>query len=109
MDKIELNIANVTKTSNLLHERITAQKQEQVSLRPDSSEYQGDDLGEEFRLVNMETDLTVGEVVTDQTETMSAGKCSLVAGLFNQNSPVPKTSGHLSSQFPSQTSHSLSS
>ena len=43
---------------------------------------------------------------------MSTGKYSLVPGLFNQNSPVPKTSGHLSSHSPSQgvnVSHSTSS
>ena len=33
---------------------------------------------------------------------MSNGNYSLVAGLFNQNSPVPKISGHLSSHSPSQ-------
>ena len=33
---------------------------------------------------------------------MSTGKYSLVPGLFNRNSPVPKTSGHLSSDSPSQ-------
>ena len=43
---------------------------------------------------------------------MSTDKYSLVAGPFNQNSPVPKTSGHLSSHSPSQgvtTTHSPSS
>ena len=43
---------------------------------------------------------------------MSTGKYSLVADLFNQNSPVPKTSGHLSSHSPSQgvkAAHSTSS
>ena len=70
MDKMESNIANVTKTNNLLHERITDQEQDKVSLHPDSSEYQGDDLVEEVRPsseelspVNTEIDLTVGEVV----------------------------------------------
>ena len=33
---------------------------------------------------------------------MSTGKYSLVAGLFHQNSPVPKTSGDLSTYPPSQ-------
>ena len=75
MDKMESNIVNVTKTNNLLHERITAQEQDKVSLHPDSSEYKGDDLGEEVRPssedlhpVNTEIDLTVGEVVKDQAE-----------------------------------------
>ena len=45
MDKMESNIANVTKTNNLLREGITAQEQDKVSLHRDSSEYQGDDLG----------------------------------------------------------------
>ena len=43
---------------------------------------------------------------------MFAGQYSLVAVLFNQNSPLPKTSGHLSSHSPSQgikTAHSTSS
>ena len=43
---------------------------------------------------------------------MSNGNYSLVAGLFNQNSPVPKISGHLSSHSPSQSvkaAHSTSS
>ena len=43
---------------------------------------------------------------------MSTGKYSLVAGLFNKNSPLPKTSGHLSSHSPSQSvkaAHSCSS
>ena len=43
---------------------------------------------------------------------MSTGKCSLVVGLFNQNSPVPKASVHLSSHSPSQgvkAAHSTSS
>ena len=119
MDKMESNIANVTKTNNLLHERITAQEQDKVSLHPDSSEYQGDDLGgevrpssEELRPVNTEIDLTVGEAVRDQAEAMSTGKYSLVAGLFNQNSPVPKTSGQSSTHSPSQgvkAAHSTSS
>ena len=47
-DKIETNIANVTKTSNL-HERITVQELDKVSLQHDSSEYQRDDFGEEVR------------------------------------------------------------
>ena len=82
MDKMESNIANVTKTSNLLHERITAQEQDKVSLHPDSSEYQGDDLGEEIRPsseelrpINTEIDVTfVSEVAIDQAEAMSTGK-----------------------------------
>ena len=117
---MESNIANVTKTSNLLHERITAQEQDKVSLHPDSSKYQGDDLGEEIRPsseelrpVNTEIDLTfVSEVAIDQAEAMSTGKYSLVADLFSQNSLVPKTSGHLSSHSPSQdvkAAHSTSS
>ena len=103
MDNMESNIANVTKTNNLLHERITTQEQDKVSLHPDSSKNQGDDLGEdvrpssvELRLVNTEIDLNIGEVVRDQAEDISTGKYSLVAGLFNRNSPVTKTSGHLS-------------
>ena len=102
--------------SNLIHERVTIQEQNKVSLHPDSSEYQGDDLGEEVRSsseelhpVSMEIDLNVGEVVRDQAEAMSTGKYSLVAGLFNQNSPIPKTSGYLSSHYPSQSVGYLSS
>ena len=52
------------------------------------------------------------EVVRDHAEAMSAGMYSLAAGLFNQNSPVPKTSCHLSSHSPSQgvkAAHSTSS
>ena len=67
---------------------------------------------EEFRPVNTEIDLTLGEVVRDQAEAMSSGKNSLLTGLFNQNSPIPKTSGHLSSPSPSQgvkAAHSTSS
>ena len=66
----------------------------------------------ELRPVNTEIDLTAGQVVRAQAEAMSTGKYSLVAGLFNQNSPVPKTSGHLSSHSPSQgvkAAHSSSS
>ena len=43
---------------------------------------------------------------------MSTVKYSLVADLFNQNSPVTKTSGYLSSHSPSQgvkAAHSTSS
>ena len=119
MDKMESNIANVTKANSLLQEKITTQEQDKVSLHPDSSEYQGDDLGEEvrpsseeLRPVNTEIDLTVGGVVRDQAEAMSTGKYNLLAGLFNQNSPIPKTSGHLSSHSPSQgikAAHSTSS
>ena len=65
---MESNIANVIKTNNLLQERITAQEQDRVSLHPDSSDYQGNDLGEEvrpsseeLRPVNTDTDLTVGD------------------------------------------------
>ena len=75
MDKVESNTANVTKTNNLLQERITAQEQDKVSIHPDLSEYQGDNLGEEgrssseeLRPVNKEIDLSVGEVVRDQAE-----------------------------------------
>ena len=57
---------------------------------------------EELRPVTTEIDLTVSEVVRDQTEAMATGKYSLVAGLFNQNSTVPKTSGYLSSHSPLQ-------
>ena len=67
---------------------------------------------EELRPFNTEIDLIVGEVVRDQAEAMSTGKYSLVAGLFNQNSPVPKTSGQSSTHSPSQgvkTAHSISS
>ena len=109
MVKMESNIANDTKTKNLLQERITAQSQDKVSLLPDSSEYQDDDLAEEtmpssqeLSPVNTEIDLTVGEVVRDLAGAMSLGKDSLVTGLFNQNSGIPKTSGHLSSHSPSQ-------
>ena len=77
IDKMESNIANVIKTNNLLQERITAQEQDRVSLHPDSSDYQGNDLGEEvrpsseeLRPVNTEIDLTVGEVVRDQVEAL---------------------------------------
>ena len=49
MDKMESNIANVTKSNNLLHERIIAQEWDKVSLHPDSSGYQGDDFDEEVR------------------------------------------------------------
>ena len=49
----------------------------------------------------MEIDPTVGEVVRDQAEAILTGKYSLVADLFNQKYPVPKTSGHLSSHCPS--------
>ena len=103
MDKMESKIANVTKTNNLFQERITSQEQDRASIHPDLSEYQGDDLGEEvrpsseeLRPVNTEIDLNVGEVGRYSAEAISTGKYSLVAGLFNQNSPVPKTSGHLS-------------
>ena len=120
VDKMESTIVDyVTKTNNLLQESIAAQEQDKISLHPDSSEYQGNDLGEEgrssseeLRPVNMEIDLTVAEVVRDQAEAMCTGKYNLVAGLFNQNSPVPKTSGHLSSHSPSQgakAAHSTSS
>ena len=109
MDKMESNIANITKANNLLQEKITSQEQDKVSLHSDSSEYQGDDLDQEVRPsseelhpVNTEIDLTAGEVVRDQAEAMSTGKYSLVAGLFNQNSPVSKTSGQLSSHSLSQ-------
>ena len=119
MDKIESNIASVTKTNTLLQERITVQEKDKVFLHPDSSEYQGGGLGEEVRPlseelhpVNTEIDLTVGGVVRDQAEAMSTSKYSLVPGLFNQNSPGPKTSGHLLSDSPSQgvnAAHSTSS
>ena len=95
MDKMESNIANVTKTNKLLQEKISAQEQNTVSLHPDSSENQGADLGEEVRPiseelcpVNTEIDVTTGEVVIDQAEAMSTVQYSLVAGLFNQNSPA---------------------
>ena len=99
---MESNIANVTKTNR--QERMTAQERHKVSLLPDSSEYQGDDLGEEVkpsfeevRPINTNIDLTVGEVVRDPAEAISTGKYSLVAGLFNQNSQIPNISGHSSS------------
>ena len=41
MDKMELNIANVTRTNNLLEEKITGQEQDKVSVHPDSSKYWG--------------------------------------------------------------------
>ena len=50
----------------------------------------------------MEIDLTIGEAVKDQVEAMSICKYNLVAGLFIQNSPAPKTCGHLSSHSLSQ-------
>ena len=59
-------------------------------------------MSEELRPVNVEIDITVDEVVKYQEESTSTFKCSLVAGLFNQNYPVPKTSGNLSSHCPSQ-------
>ena len=59
MDKMESNIANVTKTSNLLHERITGHEQDKVSLHPDSSEYQRDDLVEEVRLSSEELQISL--------------------------------------------------
>ena len=58
---------------------------------------------EELCPVNTEIDLTVGEVDRDHTKAMFTGKYNLVAGLFNPNSAVPKTLGHLSSHSPSQT------
>ena len=67
---------------------------------------------EELCPVNAEIDLTVGEVDRDHTKAMFTGKYSLVAGLFNSNSPAPKTPGHLSSHSPSQavkTAHSTGS
>ena len=119
MNKIGSNIANVTTTNNLLHERHTAQEEDKGSLHPDSSEYQGDDLGvevrsssEELHPFNAEIDLTVGKVVRDQAEAMSTYRYSLVADLFNQNPRVPKTSDHLSSHSPShgvKAAHSTSS
>lgn len=119
LSKIESNKANVTKTNNVLHEIIPAQEQDKAFLHPDSSEYQRDDFeedvrlsSEELRLVNIEIDFTVGEVVQDQAEAMSTIRYSLVAALFNQNSPVPKTPGHLSSHSHSQgvkIAHSTSS
>ena len=36
MNKMESNIANVTKTNNLLEEKITSQAHDKVSLHPDS-------------------------------------------------------------------------
>ena len=39
MDKMESNIANVTKINNLIHERITTQEQDKVSFYLDPSEY----------------------------------------------------------------------
>ena len=57
---------------------------------------------EEVSPVNVEMNLTVSEMVSDQAEAMSTDKHSLVDGLFNQNSIIPKTSGHLSSHSPSQ-------
>ena len=48
MDKIESNIANITKT-NKLQKRITAQEQDKVFLHHDLSEYLGHDLGEKGR------------------------------------------------------------
>ena len=52
------------------------------------------------------------ERITAKEYDKVSGKYSLVAGLFNPNSPVPKTSCHLSSHSPSQgvkTAHSTSS
>ena len=67
---------------------------------------------DELSLVNTEIDLTVGKVVRNEVEAMSTCKYNLVASLFNQNSPAPKTSSHLSSYSLSQgviASHSASS
>ena len=61
---------------------------------------------EDLSPVNTEIDPTVGEVVRNQAGVMSAGKYSLVAGLFNQNSPVTKVSGQLSDV---KAAHSTSS
>ena len=58
---------------------------------------------EELHPFNTEINLTFGEVVRGQEEAMPTGKYSLVDRLFNQNSPVSKTSGHLSSHSPSQS------
>ena len=46
--------------------------------------------------------LIVGKVVRNQAEAMSTCVYSLVTGLFNQNSQVPKISGHFSSYSPFQ-------
>ena len=51
---------------------------------------------------NTEIDLIVGEVVRDQAEVKSTSKYNVIADLFHQNSPVPKTSGSLSSHSASQ-------
>ena len=119
MDQIESNIAVSLKLITFFRKESLPQEKDKVFLHPDSSEYQGDELCEEVRPsseelhpVNTEIDLTVGEIVRDQAEAMSTGKYSLVPGLFKQNSPVPKTSGHLSSDSPSQgvkVAHSTSS
>ena len=68
------------------------------------------DLGEEIRPfvwgimpVNTDVDLTIGETVRDLSEAIYICKHNEVAGLVNQNCPVPKTSGHLSSHFLSQS------
>ena len=77
---MESNIANFTKTNNF-QEKITAQEHDKVFLYPDSSEYQGNNLGEEvrplskeLRPVNTEIDITVAEVVREDEEVMSTDK-----------------------------------
>lgn len=78
IDETEPIIANATKTNNLLHEIITAQEQDKLSLPHDLSEHQGYDLGEHvrrlfdnLRLVNMDIDFTVDEVVKYQAKSTS--------------------------------------
>ena len=84
--------------------QFSSQGKGKVSLHPISSEYQGNDVDEEVKLlseelhhVNTEIDLTDGEEVKDQGEAMSTSKHNLVAVLINKNSPVLNTSGQLPS------------
>ena len=72
MDKMKSNIAYVPKTNNLLHERITDQEQDKVSLNPFLVEKVRTS-SEELRPINTDIDPTVGEVVSDQAEVMSTG------------------------------------
>ena len=99
MDKIELNIANVTKTNKFFHERTTAQEQDKVSLHLNLEDL-GHDVGKEVRQYRSYCD--IGEQVRDQAEEMSTFKYSLIAGLFNPKPPLPKTSDQLKSYSPSR-------
>ena len=99
MDKIELNIANITKTNKCFHERTTAQEQDKVSLHLNLEDL-WHDVGKEVRQYRLHCD--IGEQVRDQAEETSTFKYSLIAGLFNRKSPVSKTSDQLKSYSPSR-------